>query len=291
MPKLTVHHRRRKRKARVFQVSSGEGRYLVMEIPKKGGVRRVYIPADYLKRRLKEIARNLAEAIDAGLHPGVHGFRPGRSVLTQARQHVGYAWTLSLDLKDCFDHVTYDAVHNGWRVMAKRVRNLKYLAPAKDSITYGFIEHAARQGLPTSPVYCNIALTPLDYAIAARWPGVVYTRYADDLNFSANDRAVLEEIRRELPALVEAEGFEVHPKKWHLQWSRFGRRVICGVAVDDKGIHPTRRQRRKLRAWQHRRPKSRRTRGLARWCSGVRNHETNTLWKALGGSRCPPTRT
>ncbi len=111
MPKLTVHHRRRQRKARVFQVSSGEGRYLVMEIPKKGGVRRVYIPSDYLKRRLKEIARNLAQAIDAGLHPGVHGFRPGRSVLTQASQHIGYAWTLSLDLKDCFDHVTYDAVH------------------------------------------------------------------------------------------------------------------------------------------------------------------------------------
>ncbi len=90
---------------------------------------------------------------------------------------------------------------------------MKYLAPAKDSITYGFIEHAARQGLPTSPAYCNIALTPLDYAITQRWPGVVYTRYADDLNFSANDRAVLEEIRRELPALVEAEGFEVHPQE------------------------------------------------------------------------------
>ena len=279
MPKVTIHHRRRKRKARVYYVGSGEGRYKIIEIPKKGGIRKVYVPADYLKKQLKNLAKTTAEAVEPYLSSCAHGFRPGRSVLTNAAPHVGYEWTLSCDLKDCFDHVTYDLVIKSlenWPRLSKRI----WFGRGLES---GFVDGIARQGMPTSPAYCNIALHPVDKEISKRWPDVVYTRYADDLSFSSNDRKRLEEIRKELPAIVEKFGFEIHPKKWRLQWSRFGRRVICGVAVDDTGMYASRRARRKLRAWQHIRPKSRRTKGLWRWVQGFANHKSNIVRRALEG--------
>lgn len=57
------------------------------------------------------------------------------------------------------------------------------------------------QGAPTSPGICNALLRRLDHRLGglARKLGFAYTRYADDLTFSADT------LRRQGPACLRAE--------------------------------------------------------------------------------------
>ena len=80
--------------------------------------------------------------------------------------------------------------------------------------------------------------------------GCVYTRYADDLTFSCNDVNFLKQLRDELNKFVADCGFQINPKKTRIQCARYGRRIITGIAIDNK-CHPTRSNKRKIRALKH----------------------------------------
>lgn len=239
----------------------------IIKIEKKsGGTRTIYVPDRKEKRKYRKLIPKLNPLLEQICRPlPCHGFMPNRSPVTNAQAHVGYRWSLSFDLKDFFDTVGKE--------------HLKGVVPDKmiEKVLY---EGAARQGLPTSPLVANLAAAAMDRAIIARLlpmqhvpkpdgelslKGVTYTRYADDLTFSSNDRSPLDAIKEWLPSVVTAHKFVLNAKKTRLQWSGFGRRVITGVAVDDKGIYPTRSVRRRLRAALHQGNKEEAV-GLAEWC-------------------------
>lgn len=225
-----------------------------LEIKKKsGGVRVIYAPSKTEKRWLRKKLGELNEIMVnlLGSLP-VHGFVPHRSPVTNALPHRSLEWSLSFDLKDFFDSVTLlHLQEHKWFVESWQKRML--------------VDGATRQGLPTSPILANIAAIPMDKAILARLkPGVVYTRYADDLTFSSNVRSDIDEIKVWLPEVTAEFKFALNAKKTRTQWSGFGRRVITGVAVD-KGIHPTRSVRRRLRAALHQ-GNGPQIGGLSEWC-------------------------
>lgn len=222
-----------------------------MRIPKGGGrYRVVVVPTRKQKARLRaELPRLEAAAMLLDVHGVQHGFTPGRSPVTNAAAHKGYRFTASWDLVDCFDRVKREHVE----AMGVTAPKLAY---------YGGI---ARQGLPTSPALCNIALAALDRDIVTVLGGRgAYTRYADDLTVSTDDHEVVREMLAAMPGLVERHGHEVHPRKTHVQDARSGRRVITGVAVEGDRLYATRESRRKLRAAQHR-GKSAAVAGLEEW--------------------------
>jgi hypothetical protein len=182
----------------------------------------------------RELPALTAAAMALDVHGVQHGFSPGRSPVTNARVHRGYAWTVCWDLAACFDHV------------------LEQHVDAIETSDACWANGVARQGLPSSPAVANIALAPLDSAIVARLAGRgVYTRYADDLTISTNDRGVVDELLAVMPALVSAVGHEVAEHKTHVQSARAGRRVVTGVSVAHD-LRPTREAKRKLRAARHR---------------------------------------
>lgn len=224
----------------------------IIKIPKRsGGFRTIYAPDAKESRRFRNKLPRLTKHLVriCGDLP-CHGFMPNRSPVTNAQQHVGFQWSLSFDLKDFFDSVTYQ--HLERRLPGMQVDRL-------------LVDGAARQGLPTSPLLANIAAAPMDRSILAGLAaGVVYTRYADDLTFSSDDRTQLEAIKVWLPAVVTAHKFILNTAKTRLQSAAFGRRVITGVAVD-AGLHPTRSVRKKLRAARHQ-GNHKAARGLEEWC-------------------------
>lgn len=212
---------------------------------------------------MKQTLRNLlpqleAVAIALDVYGVQHGFTPCRSPVTNAAAHIGFRYTISFDLADCFDHVTLRKV----RAVYQDAPAVAFYATAE---TMNSGDAVARQWLPTSPAMCNIALATLDNMIVKWLAGRgVYTRYADDLAISTDDKAVVEEALYAVPGFCEYEGFPVNHRKTEVQDAHAGRRHITGVAVDDSGIHPTRSVKRRLRAALHQK-KRRQAAGLAEW--------------------------
>jgi RNA-directed DNA polymerase len=236
--------------------------FKIRKYPKGNGkFRTIYMPNQVAMALLKPKVPAL-EAMALQLCPPdvVHGFWPARSCVTGALLHVGYELTVNFDLTDFFDHCT----PNKCPLNESNMSFMDILFP----------DGAARQGLPTSPAIANICAAKLDWAIYNRCQltDTVYTRYADDLTFSTDYRLNMLDLLEWVPQVVAEHGFIINQAKTHTQWAGAGRRVITGVAVDDTGVHPTRKTRRKLRAARHKqtlRPDNphwkHRAAGLAEW--------------------------
>lgn len=225
----------------------------VLRIPKGNGkVRTVYAPSEEEKVELRKLLPGLVKIAKRRCNLDVvHGFMPGRSPLTNALPHVGYQYTVNMDLQDFFDTVL--------------ITHVMHLLPAQvlaKVMRYG----AARQGLPTSPIVANIAAAQLDWDLITTLPeDVVYTRYADDLSFSFNDQKLTKELPLLVTKLVEEHGFTVNKAKTKVQWAGAGRRIVTGIAVDQNRVYATREVRRKLRAAGHQNNKGSKA-GLTEWC-------------------------
>ncbi|MCE2862662.1 MAG: reverse transcriptase family protein [Opitutaceae bacterium] len=224
-------------------------------IPKKrpGEFRVIAVP----DRAQLAAGRSLLPYLHSRLDPAlpIHGFVPGRNPVTNAQPHRGFGWSLTMDLADFFDHVTADKL-----VDAGLPRSIARLITDRDGV--------ARQGYATSPAASNLAFQTVDHRIlallAAECPGAVYTRYADDLTISANDREALIRVQRNLEALIASAGFKVSARKTHVLAARAGRRVVTGVAVGETDLRATRSARRRLRAAEHADNRMQ-ARGLREW--------------------------
>ena len=208
---------------RKTRLAKGNGKYRV-----------IYAPDASTKVKLKALMPTLRQRmIDVCDYAVCHGFMPGRSCVTNASYHIGFDYTLSMDLKSFFDTVTPE------------------LVPGLDSVERKlcFPDGAARQGLPTSPLMGNMACAKMDRELLRL--GVRYTRYADDLTFSFNETARADGLLSEVPRIVREHGFMVNDAKTHLMSAKAGRRIVTGVAVGRDDVHETRGNKRRRRAAQH----------------------------------------
>lgn len=244
-----------------------------IKIPKGNfGWRTIYVPSKKEKRRLQALVPVLMQAEREIAHrKGVdhvaHGFVAGRSPVTCALPHVGYSHTLSLDLKDWFDSVTEEQVANA--LEGSELTKAQAQALARQ-IT---VDGAPRQGLPTSPVACNLAAANLDLAVKDMCDELLapyayaYTRYADDLNISFSCRYhIIQVLISRIAAACLRYGWALAGHKTRLQKASSGRRIIVGISVGPDGIRPPRKTKRRLRAARHKSPRSPQARGLAEWC-------------------------
>lgn len=242
----------------------------ILTIPKGPGTfRTIYAPNETEKAACRRHDYYLAGLACAHDPEGVqHGFTEGRSPVTNARVHIGFRHTLSFDLKDFFDTVTpahvLPMLNDGPTQMGLPGHVLR-----RDQILAAcFYQGAARQGLPSSPALANLAASGMDadllalrssmfdvqrsmFRSPARFRPFVYTRYADDLTFSFDHPDVGRVLRERVPEIVQAHGFAINPAKTQGQSAAAGRRHITGVAVDERGLHPPREIKRRLRAARH----------------------------------------
>jgi retron-type reverse transcriptase len=107
------------------------------------------------------------------------------------------------------------------------------------------------QGAPTSPVISNIVCQRLDFLLTgvAKRFGLKYSRYADDITFSA-DHNVFQadgEFVTELHRVIREQGFHINDNKTRLQ--RTGhRQEVTGLLVNTK-VNVQKRYIKQLRMW------------------------------------------
>jgi RNA-directed DNA polymerase len=219
--------------------------YVRFSIPKRtGGERQISAPMPQLKRAQRWILDNVLNKLP--LHEAAHGFCDKRSIVTNARPHLGAAVLVNLDLRDFFPTVTYRRVKGLYRSLgySEPVATVLALLCSEppttelelDGVTYyvSVGERVLPQGAPTSPAITNLLCRGLDARLdsVAKALEFRYTRYADDLSFSAAKAdADAGRLLRRVHHVVEAEGFEVHPDKTRVL--RGGRRQeVTGLVVN-----------------------------------------------------------
>ncbi|RLA43478.1 MAG: RNA-directed DNA polymerase [Gammaproteobacteria bacterium] len=216
--------------------------YKVARIPKSSSkYRKIYIPDDATKQFLRSHIPTLEAKLSTLDSSNVnYAFVKGKNAVLNALQHIGFNYTLSLDLVDFFDSVSAEHIEG---VLSDEI------------IRDCFVEGAPRQGLPTSPLIASLAFMRVDDQIIAALQkfGIEfsYTRYADDLTFSFNERRDAGKIKFVAQQIIQSNGFALNHTKTRLQCVNNGRVIITGVAVDREGLYPTRKTKKKLRAASH----------------------------------------
>jgi len=223
--------------------------YVRFRIPKKtGGERVISAPMKRLKRAQHWVQSEILCKAEPTVHAAAHGFRSGRSIVSNALPHVGRDVIVNVDLKDFFPTVGYRRVKGLFRSLgygeeAATIFALLCTEPGavEEVVLDGKPYHIALaerhlpQGAPTSPAITNVLCRRLDRRLCkmAEELGFTYTRYADDLTFSASGAAAEKagEVLSRLRRIVRHEGFTVHPEKTRVL--RRGRRQeVTGVVVN-----------------------------------------------------------
>lgn len=205
---------------------------------------------------LRAVLRRLLDRVLAPVpvHPAAHGFVPGRSALTHARQHAGADVVVCLDLRHFFAAVTAAraagvfamlgypeavvAALTGLVTHRTPVAVLGRMPAGGDSSSRQLLRARLRtphlpQGVPTSPALANLVCHVLDARLAgwAAAAGARYSRYADDLAFSGADGLATPRLVRAVTTIVAKEGFTVHRTKTRVQRSS-GRQLVTGLVVN-----------------------------------------------------------
>ncbi len=227
----------------------------IFRIPKGNGkFRKIYEPLGEYKKTLIKVNKKISNIVLINDYFQInHAFIKQRNCITNAKKHIKFDYTYSMDLTDFFDTVTPDMVS-------------EYL---KDEyLELCFVDGFLRQGLPSSPSIANLSLLNADKDINSRLRelnyNISYTRYADDLTVSFNDISLLPAIKTILINNIESKGFVFNESKTKLQKGSNGRRIITGVGVDRSGVYPTRKIIKKIRAAKHQKNVDS-LRGLEEW--------------------------
>lgn len=229
--------------------------YTSFDIKKKNnGVRVISAPNE----DLKDIQRKLGYLLE--LHHKAflkeknidnkisHGFEKNKSIITNAAVHRNNKYILSIDIKDFFDSIHFGRVRGFFN------KNIEFNLPLDIATVMAQLvcyKGVLPQGAPTSPIVSNLICNILDIRILnlVKKYRMNYTRYADDMTFSTNDRCIvdnydgiLEEIANELGKF----GLHINDKKTRLIY-KDSRQEVTGLVVN-KIINVNRHYCKKTRA-------------------------------------------
>ena len=238
--------------------------YVRFEIPKKsGGTRQLAAPHRDLAHCQDWIRQNILDRMP--LHDAAHGFVPKRSTLTNATPHLRRRAVVNADLKDFFPSITFPRVKGVFQQLGYSPAAATVLALLCTECPRSSVEYEGRalwvatgpRGLPqgacTSPALSNLVARGLDGRIAglARKLGWTYTRYADDLTFSADAEGAAKTawLLARLRHIVAEENFTVNEKKTRVQRPN-AQQSVTGIVVNQ---HPNvpRETVRRIRAILH----------------------------------------
>lgn len=207
---------------------------------RRGGKRQIRIPSNNLKYVQHKLLYVL-QLVYSATAP-VHGFVAGKSILSNAENHVKQSYVLNVDLEDFFPSINFGRVRGMFIAYP-------YFLPASVATVLAQIccvENELPQGAPTSPVISNMICAKMDRELStlAERKGCIYTRYADDLTFSTSEprfpkalayyqgnAKVRLTVGAELREIIHNNGFNINHEKLRLQRPN-QRQEVTGLTVN-----------------------------------------------------------
>lgn len=242
---------------------SAVSHYQKFYLPKKsGGKRLISAPMPRLKSVQHWILENILYKIS--VHPQANGFVPGKSIVSNARPHVGKTVVINANVQDFFPSINFRRVRAlfkklGYSDKISTILSLLCTESVTDEVLLDgkkyFVQKGERvlpQGAPTSPAITNILCFRLD----KRLTGVAnkfrcsYTRYADDITFSGSpEKNEAPKIVWHIRKILSEEGFNLHPKKLRIM-QKSERQEVTGIVVN-RQLSVSREKIRNFRALLH----------------------------------------
>jgi RNA-directed DNA polymerase len=201
-------------------------------LKKNGGTRTINAPNAYLK--LVQRCTNFILQRQFRAHHTAHGFLVDRSIVTNARRHIGKRFVLNVDIENFFGSISFRRIKT---VLALEPFNLN-----KVKEPLGFLisnlccnEGVLPQGGPCSPILTNAVCQRLDRKLfqLAKSNHAVYSRYADDITFSSDSEIFTALFIDQIGKIIKSEGFDLNKSKTRIQNSA-QKQVVTGITVNRK---------------------------------------------------------
>lgn len=238
-------------------IQTAPQRYKVFYIPKRNGAkRRIAQPS----KEVKVLQRLMVDKYLRHLpvHRSATAYSVGSSIVLNAKAHASNGPILKMDFRDFFPSIK----KSDWVLYCKSTGFLTEADDIEFSARLFFQKQSSYRtlrlaiGAPSSPILSNILMYKFDELISESLKDsrVVYTRYADDLTFSAPRIGFLKGIQtlvRKSLRLLEFPKIKVNETKTVIVSQKY-KRVVTGIVLTHTGsISVGKAARRKLRASIH----------------------------------------
>lgn len=182
-------------------ISNAPISYKVYSIPKKNGGRRTIAhPAKELKKAQRELLSLLEK--DLQIHQSAFAYIKGKNIINNAELHKNNKYLLKLDFYDFFNSISniiftnyLDEIGLSLSELDKKlVSHIFFWNPNNKDKTHKKLILSV--GSPSSPMISNAIMYFFDSEINIHCSSIsmVYTRYADDLSISGNDKDKLKSV-------------------------------------------------------------------------------------------------
>lgn len=219
-------------------------KYRTFSIAKKsGGIRVISAPKFKVKSIQWEVLKLIREYYP-DTKPSVHGFAKGKSIVTNAEQHLNKNFILNIDLDNFFPSIHFGRVKGIFKSKPFEYPNDVATVLAHICCLDGKLP----QGAPTSPIISNLACRKLDNDLRAlaKRHRATYTRYCDDITFSftqtnyqnlpkqiVETRSGAVNVGEDLEAIVNKNSFKINNSKTRLN-GRASRMEVTGIKVNQQ---------------------------------------------------------
>jgi len=213
---------------------------------KSGGERIIYAPMPRLKNAQYWVLEHILNKCE--IHKNAHGFVANHSILSNAEKHSNQSTVINIDMQDFFPSIKFNRVLGMYRSLGYSPAVSSLLALLCTQAETEEVELDGKsyyanlgndflpQGSPASPAITNIICWRIDKRLTglAKASNAVYTRYADDVTFSLNEKdpkaakCLLKSARK----IAENEGFRINSKKTRVM-NKNRRQEVTGVVVND----------------------------------------------------------
>lgn len=172
---------------------SASNRYKVYTIPKKNGKERII---NHPSKKLKQYQRFLVKHIFSKfpIHNSVYSYKENTSIEKLASLHKNSKYLLRIDFKDFFPSLKGEYIRT---FIDANTDKLDIKLSSNDITLINLIVCKYNKltiGAPSSPIISNILLYEFDKAMDIFSDNIIYSRYADDLYFSASKPDLLKEV-------------------------------------------------------------------------------------------------
>lgn len=201
---------------------------------RNGGTRIIETPDPFLKRIQSTINVLFQILFYDKVNYHNNGFTIGRNIKRNAYPHIQKRYVLNMDIQNYFPSIEFRRV--------KKVLEYEPFMLVGEKEIIGFyianiccLSGHLPQGAPTSPILSNIVTQNLDRKISrlAKERRIKYSRYADDLSFSANHNSFNQSLIDEIVEIIKEEGFRVNTSKTRIKSNR-DHQEVTGVVVNEK---------------------------------------------------------